>query len=347
MQPRLDPPAGRAAQAVPPLWEPEVVVWLKEKERLMTLRIKDWDINFEKNRTRAIVGQLKWLALKINHDSDGYTELVDHQSGAAHFGCWIALLQVAARCQPRGTLMRKCGNSHDLDSLARITRLPGNLFQEAVPRLIKIGWIEEIEPKNPIWHEGADKAHLGVSTGHNSTVHNRTEDLSLSGKKKKPKKIFSETSSEYRVAKFLLDCIRFNNPDHKTPNMQTWSKEVDSILRLDKRPFTEVCEIIKWCQGDSFWKANILSPVKLREQYDRLKIRKTEKTNWSTNYERQQSNMDDQWAQTKSELAQLEGVQAQGVVPPQCHDKQDIADGPAAGQNGGGVAGYAFTHPDG
>jgi hypothetical protein len=27
-----------------------------------------------------------------------------------------------------------------------------------------------------------------------------------------------------------------------------------------------------WCQDDDFWKANIMSPAKLRKQYDQLRL---------------------------------------------------------------------------
>jgi hypothetical protein len=34
-------------------------------------------------------------------DGDGYTELVDHDDGAAHLGAWCAIVQIASKCDPR------------------------------------------------------------------------------------------------------------------------------------------------------------------------------------------------------------------------------------------------------
>lgn len=69
------------------------------------LRVRDWDILYENNRTRHLKATA-WVPVPNKHDNDGYTQLVDHEHGTAHFGCWVATLQVASRCHPRGTLVR-------------------------------------------------------------------------------------------------------------------------------------------------------------------------------------------------------------------------------------------------
>lgn len=84
------------------------------------------------------------------------------------------------------------------------------------------------------------------------------------------KNIYCPNSNEFRLASYLFKYIKRNNPKAKEPNLQVWSKQFDYILRLDKRDIEEVKEVIKWCQGDTFWYRNILSPDKLRKQYDRL-----------------------------------------------------------------------------
>jgi hypothetical protein len=94
---------------------------------------------------------------------------------------------------------------------------------------------------------------------------------------KSEEKIFTSDSYEYRLAKLLFAEIRQNNPESKEPNLQSWSKEFDLILRVDKRNPKEVAAIIRWCQKDDFWYKNILSPKKLRgEKYDQLKLKMSE-----------------------------------------------------------------------
>ena len=48
---------------------------------------------------------------------------------------------------------------------------------------------------------------------------------------------------------------------------------MDYILRVDKRSIEDVRKTIEWCQNDSFWKTNVLSVVKLRNQFDMLYVK--------------------------------------------------------------------------
>lgn len=114
----------------------------------MTYRIRDWSQHFENNRTRELK-ELRFVILPNKHDGDGYTELLDHPNGAAHYGAWCALVQVASKCDPRGTLLRDGDRPHDSASLARLTRIPAGVFDEVIPRLTTIGWLESDEAKTP------------------------------------------------------------------------------------------------------------------------------------------------------------------------------------------------------
>lgn len=135
----------------------------------MSLRITDWDEHYENNRTREMK-HMSWVPMPVKHDGDGYTELLDHPNGAAHFGAWCALVQTAARCGERGTLLRSGGRDHDPASLARVTRIPEAVWIEVLPRLASIGWISGyIIPQ-----EGAGKPQASANEL-NGTERNRTE----------------------------------------------------------------------------------------------------------------------------------------------------------------------------
>ncbi len=105
------------------------------------IEIVDWDKHYENNRTRELK-ELRWVPMPNSHDGDGYTQLIDHPNGAAHFGAWCALVEVASRCDVRGTLLRKGKIPHDPVSLERMTRIPASLWEEALPRFANIGWIK-------------------------------------------------------------------------------------------------------------------------------------------------------------------------------------------------------------
>lgn len=89
--------------------------------------------------------------------------------------------------------------------------------------------------------------------------------------------IYTSDSIEYRLSEFLFNHIRKNNPKAKEPNLKKWAKIFDFILRIDKRELEEVKKVIEWCQENSFWYKNILSPEKLRKQYDALYMQMNDK----------------------------------------------------------------------
>lgn len=79
-----------------------------------------------------------------------------------------------------------------------------------------------------------------------------------------------ENSREFQFASLLFSLILENDPKAKKPNLQKWAKDIDGIIRLDGRDPPQVEEVIKWCQQDPFWKANILSAAKLRKKFPQL-----------------------------------------------------------------------------
>jgi len=139
--------------------------------------IRDWDKHFENNRTRELK-RMAWVPMPNRMDGDGYTELLDHPHGAAHFGAWCALVEVASRCDPRGTLLRDCSQEgakpHTPASLARITRIPVEIWKEVLPRLVNIGWITTSE----IPQEGAvlESQEGAYRTERNGTEKNGKEN---------------------------------------------------------------------------------------------------------------------------------------------------------------------------
>lgn len=86
------------------------------------------------------------------------------------------------------------------------------------------------------------------------------------------KKIYIEGEMPYDLSLYLLQKIRKNKPDFKEPNLQKWAKDMDLLLSIDKRIPLIVSKVIMWCQQDDFWRFNILSPDKLRKQFDTLEM---------------------------------------------------------------------------
>jgi hypothetical protein len=105
------------------------------------LRIVDWDKHFENAASRKLKS-LDWVSIPNKMDGSGYTALLDHPNGAAHLGAWYAMVEIASRQTKRGNLPFLAGICQ---CLGRISRIPAEVFEEVIPRLLEIGWIEEIQ----------------------------------------------------------------------------------------------------------------------------------------------------------------------------------------------------------
>ena len=77
-----------------------------------------------------------------------------------------------------------------------------------------------------------------------------------------------------KLAKLLYELIKQDNPAwYVKPNWDNWAEDIDKLNRIDNRTFEQIEWMINWCQQDPFWKQNILSPAKLRKQFNQLVIK--------------------------------------------------------------------------
>lgn len=115
-----------------------------------------------------------------------------------------------------------------------------------------------------------------TSTETNTETNLNTEDDSPT-QPSPPKKTFCQNSNEFRLASYLFNYIKKNNSKAKEPNIQKWCKQFYYILQTDKRDIEDVKKVIRWCESDSFWYKNILSPESLRKHYDKLYLQMKDK----------------------------------------------------------------------
>ena len=90
----------------------------------------------------------------------------------------------------------------------------------------------------------------------------------------KTKKKESPSADALALSLLLLRKIQEIKPDFKEPDLEKWDREMDFIIRIDKREPERIKEIIDWVFKSQFWRSNILSPKKLREQFDKLELQK-------------------------------------------------------------------------
>lgn len=73
------------------------------------------------------------------------------------------------------------------------------------------------------------------------------------------------------MAELLAQLIQANNPEWvMRGSIEKWAEDIDKLHRIDGRSYEQIGYMIKWTQGDSFWKQNILSAGKLRDKFNDL-----------------------------------------------------------------------------
>lgn len=75
-----------------------------------------------------------------------------------------------------------------------------------------------------------------------------------------------------KLANLLADKIAENGSKRPTVT-EAWVTDMSRLMKIDGRTFDQIKSAIEWCQDDTFWRSNILSPGKLRKQYDSLRLR--------------------------------------------------------------------------
>ncbi|HHR5900638.1 TPA: hypothetical protein ACS7XC_001541 [Providencia alcalifaciens] len=75
----------------------------------------------------------------------------------------------------------------------------------------------------------------------------------------------------------------------KEPNWVSWANEIRLMCTLDNRTHRQICELFSRANRDPFWCRNVLSPTKLREQWDHLTLKfsnlSVDTTNKTAGYE--------------------------------------------------------------
>jgi len=97
-------------------------------------RINKWDEYFENNRSKK-VRDLAWVPVPNRHDGENYSMIMAHENGAEIFAAWVLIIQVASKCEPRGTLVRDGGKPHTPKTLSIKTRAPESWFNIALKYL--------------------------------------------------------------------------------------------------------------------------------------------------------------------------------------------------------------------
>lgn len=81
-------------------------------------------------------------------------------------------------------------------------------------------------------------------------------------------------SEDYRQAEWIFAAILGMNPKHRKPNLEVWAQDIRLMRERDGHTHREIAVLFRWANTNTFWRQNILSPAKLRAQWDQLVIRR-------------------------------------------------------------------------
>ncbi len=87
------------------------------------------------------------------------------------------------------------------------------------------------------------------------------------------------TTVDLETAEFILEKIRTLKEDFKQPNLNSWADDIRLMRERDGRAHQEIRDLFTWANANLFWRSNILSPGKLRKQWDQLCIQRQAKGN--------------------------------------------------------------------
>ena len=94
---------------------------------------------------------------------------------------------------------------------------------------------------------------------------------------------FSE--DDLKLAEFMWLRILKMNPNAKKPKLEKWAENIRVTRVQDKRTHKDLQDVFIWANQDEFWQANILSPKKLRDHFDKLIIKINKPTKKAESFE--------------------------------------------------------------
>lgn len=235
---------------------------------------------------------MKWF----KHDSDAHTDAklkkVRHKYGMVGYGLyWYCVELIAGRVDKENI-------SFELEEDAEIIALEWNLDQLKVEEImryfVELGLFEaknstitclklakrldDTNAKNPLIKQLIARMNQSESEPVGEIPSNsgqtRLDKTRLEKEKPSSSKKLRFTDDDMRCAEFILSGVLSINPNHKKPNLEKWAVDVRLMRESDGRSHKDICQLYKWVNADDFWRTNILSPAKLRKQWDTLTTKK-------------------------------------------------------------------------
>ncbi|NIE70425.1 replication protein [Pantoea sp. Acro-807] len=80
------------------------------------------------------------------------------------------------------------------------------------------------------------------------------------------------TEEDLKTARWMFSRVQIVAPHARQPAWPAWSNDIRLLRSALQVTHRDICEVFLWASRDRFWQSNVLSPAKLREKWDTLKI---------------------------------------------------------------------------
>lgn len=80
------------------------------------------------------------------------------------------------------------------------------------------------------------------------------------------------TADDLKAAEWIYSKVCIVSPSSKQPSWASWANDIRLMRNALEVGHQEICQTFSWANKDPFWQSNILSPSKLREKWETLKI---------------------------------------------------------------------------
>lgn len=164
----------------------------------------------------------------------------------------------------------------DAESLSRESKEGRTAILTALKELEVAGYLQRKKYQNEKGHWVSES--LVFDKPQDPTYGNPTSGNPTSGNptlleepyKKEIEEVNIYTSDSERLCELLADSILGNGFTRPTVT-SGWHRDMERLLRIDKREVWQVEKAIVWVAQHDFWSLNIRSPHKLREHFERLR----------------------------------------------------------------------------
>jgi hypothetical protein len=239
----------------------------------MSFRIRDWEKHFERDRSKQWK-VLQWVPIP-NKQGKGYRKIMKEKNGLEIFACWIAIIELASKCEVRGDLSK-----YSIDDISLLTLIDENKLKSAIKYLSEVlDWIEVIKESSENLDIDVNKNDKhGMSNTFdssilsNSILFNSIQDRGCGGKEL-PNPEFVECAELLR--KRILE---FRQQKIIESTIKAWCNDVRLMIKMDGRTSEQIKLLINECHDMQpsptgfTWRNNILSMGTLREKWNEGKI---------------------------------------------------------------------------